>query len=516
MSSNFPLPTIFLLLFFIPLCRSQSRGTFIDCGSTVDTLVDGRLWEADTHYISAGTPQTLSTPVTSPILSTLRTFPLQNYLNRKFCYVFSVYRTGRYLLRTTYYYGGGTDIVPPVFDQVVDGTIWGLVNTTDDYASGNASYYEGVFEATGNTMSLCVAPNALTDSDPFISALEFVMLDWSVYNTTNFQTNGLRLVARHNFGYTTSITRFPDDPFDRFWEPFTAGNLTATSTTNVSTSGFWNLPPPKIFETSIAQSQPIPLDFQWPSVSLPNSTYYIALYFADDRDVLSSSTGSRMFSVKINGVMYYESLNLSPDGSAVFSTRWPLFGFTKISLTPTADSDLGPLINGGEVFEVFPLGRKTHTRDVIALENIKSTLLGYPLDWNGDPCMPRQYAWTGITCSEGTRIRVISLNLTSVGVSGSLSPNIANLTALTDLWLGDNNLTGPIPDISSLKRLQKLHLENNQFSGEIPQSLVGMTTLTELFLQNNNLTGEVPNGLERPGLTLKLSPGNNFSSPPPI
>lgn len=46
---------------------------------------------------------------------------------------------------------------------------------------------------------------------------------------------------------------------------------------------------------------------------------------------------------------------------------------------------------------------------VIALESIKSVLQGHPLDWSGDPCFPRQYTWTGITCSEGTRIRVISM-----------------------------------------------------------------------------------------------------------
>ncbi|CAM8927046.1 unnamed protein product [Rhodiola kirilowii] len=524
MSSNLPL-SIFLLLLSIPFSKSQyhfqspSRATYIDCGSTVDTIENGRLWEPDTPYISSGTPKTLalSINVTSPILATVRSFPLQNYVNRKFCYVFPVFRTGRYLLRTIYYYGGvnaGRN-VPPVFDQVVDGTVWGLVNTTDDYAGGNASYYEGVFAATGNSMSVCVAPNSLTDSDPFISAIEFVMLDRSVYNTTDFNTSGLRLVARNSFGYNGSIIRFPDDPFDRFWAPFASGNLTTASSTSVSTSGFWNLPPSKIFETSMAQSQPTLLEFQWPSVSLSNSIYYIALYFADGRDTLSSSGGSRVFSVKINDFLFYDNLSLTRDGSAVFSTRWPLDGFTKISLTPTTDSVSGPLINGGEVFEVFNLSRKTHTGDVIALETMKSVLQGLPLDWSGDPCMPSQYAWTGITCFEGNRIRVASLNLTGMGISGSLSPMIARLTALTDLWLGDNILSGPIPDLSSLRRLQRLHLENNQFSGEIPRSLVNISTLTEVFLQNNNLTGEVPYGLERPGLTLKLTPGNNFSSPPP-
>lgn len=158
-------------------------------------------------------------------------------------------------------------------------------------------------------------------------------------------------------------SRFPDDPFDRFWEPFPGQDLSTASAINVSTSGFWNLPPSKIFETSIAQSQPILLEFDWPSVSLPNSTYYIALYFADNLDTSSFSSGSRVFSVKINDYLYYESLRLTSEGSTIFSARWPLSGLTKISLIPSTGSELGPLINGGEVFEVFPIGRRTHTRD---------------------------------------------------------------------------------------------------------------------------------------------------------
>lgn len=46
---------------------------------------------------------------------------------------------------------------------------------------------------------------------------------------------------------------------------------------------------------------------------------------------------------------------------------------------------------------------------VIALERVKKSLRNPPLDWSGDPCMPRQYSWTGVTCSEGSNIRVVTL-----------------------------------------------------------------------------------------------------------
>ncbi|RVX22239.1 putative LRR receptor-like serine/threonine-protein kinase [Vitis vinifera] len=117
---------------------------------------------------------------------------------------------------------------------------------------------------------------------------------------------------------------------------------------------------------------------------------------------------------------------------------------------------------------------------VIALESVKKSLENPPHDWNGDPCFPSQYSWTGVTCSEGPRIRVVSLNLSNMGLSGSLSPSVANLTALTNIWLGNNSLSGSIPDLSSLKRLEILHLEDNQFSGEIPSSLGSIDSLQEL------------------------------------
>ncbi|KAK2966993.1 hypothetical protein RJ640_017711 [Escallonia rubra] len=42
--------------------------------------------------------------------------------------------------------------------------------------------------------------------------------------------------------------------------------------------------------------------------------------------------------------------------------------------------------------------------EVIGLEKLNKSFQNPPLDWNGDPCLPRQYSWTGVTCSEGSRL----------------------------------------------------------------------------------------------------------------
>lgn len=60
---------------------------------------------------------------------------------------------------------------------------------------------------------------------------------------------------------------------------------------------------------------------------------------------------------------YYSHLNVSQSGVALFANQWPLQGPTKIVLTPAPGSTLGPLINGGELFQVLPVGGRTYTRD---------------------------------------------------------------------------------------------------------------------------------------------------------
>ncbi|CAI9770982.1 unnamed protein product [Fraxinus pennsylvanica] len=491
---------LFILSLFSALSPSHSQRPTdirIDCGATEKSTIDGIEWLPDTGYISSGTPKNVMTKDLLQTLATVRTFPLKNNLFKKFCYEIQVVlgRTTKYMVRTTYFYGGiggDSNPRPPVFDQIVDGTLWAVVNTTEDYMNGNSAYYEGIFKPTGKNLSVCLAANTFTDSDPFISSLEVVPLWDQLYNSTDFNTYALSLVARHSFGFSGSIIKYPDDQFDRYWEPFGESNSPSLSSENVSVSGIWNVPPVRVFTTRLAKEQPEPLVLMWPPASLPNSTYYIALYFADDR----VSTSSRMLDITINGITYYNNLSLTPTGVVVFASQWPLSGLTNLTLTPSTGSNIGPLINAGEVFQMLTVGGKTLARDVVAIESLKQSFHNPPVDWNGDPCLPRQYSWTGVTCSEGPRIRIVTLNLTGMGLSGLISPNISKMTALTTI---------------SLKGLEILHLEDNRLGGQIASLLGNLKNLRELFVYNNNLTGQVPSNIAgKPGLNLRVTPGNPF------
>eukprot|EP00012_Vannella_robusta_P011631 CAMPEP_0206192974 /NCGR_PEP_ID=MMETSP0166-20121206/6287_1 /ASSEMBLY_ACC=CAM_ASM_000260 /TAXON_ID=95228 /ORGANISM="Vannella robusta, Strain DIVA3 518/3/11/1/6" /LENGTH=181 /DNA_ID=CAMNT_0053609591 /DNA_START=257 /DNA_END=798 /DNA_ORIENTATION=- len=75
-------------------------------------------------------------------------------------------------------------------------------------------------------------------------------------------------------------------------------------------------------------------------------------------------------------------------------------------------------------------------------------------------------------------------------LSGSI-PDFSSLPSLTQLHLNSNQLSGSIPDFTSLPSLTQLFLYNNQLSGTIPD-FSGLPSVTQLGLSDNLLVGQVP------------------------
>ncbi|GAB4849999.1 hypothetical protein Ancab_029298 [Ancistrocladus abbreviatus] len=507
------IPVFLLWLVSIPIAihaLPAPRGTLINCGSSEDVTVGDLKYITDQGLIKVGNTTTIKTANVLPALATLRFFPDESA--RKYCYVLPAIKGSKYLVRSTYYYGGfDGGKQPPVFDQIIDATRWSLVNTTEDYANGLASYYEIVVAAQSKVLTVCLGRNNHTGkSSPFISVLEVMSLEASVYRPVDFDKYMLHTVARQSFGFPKELISFPDDEFNRFWLPFNDSNPDVQCQSNITSSNFWNMPPAKALSSATTTSRGQKLQIQWPAVSLPSSNYYISLYFQDNRN--PSPYSWRVFSVWVNGEAFYSKLNATAKGVAVYATEWPLSGQTQITLIPEEGMPVGPVINAGEVMQVLPIGRRTLTMDVVAMEDLARSLDHPPSDWHGDPCLPPQNSWTGVTCSEAKNFaRVVTLNLTGRGLSGSLFPSLSNLTALNHLWLPDNKLSGPIPDMSAMKVLETLHLENNQLQGGIPKSLGTLPKIREIYLQNNKLDGQIPDNLKnRQGVDIRLTPGNNL------
>ncbi|KAJ9561028.1 hypothetical protein OSB04_006188, partial [Centaurea solstitialis] len=455
----------FLSIPISSISAAPPRGYFINCGSKTDIQQDGITFLRDEGYALSGNIITLNRTDILSVLTTLRYFP---YGPGKHCYEFPVTKGRKLLIRTTYFYGGfdgGVD--PPIFDQIIDGTNWSIVNTTEDYKNGLSSYYEIIVVANDKTISVCFASNEHTKApeSPFISSLELMNLEPSLYNSTDFGKYGLVTVARSNFA-DGDFLRFPDDPFNRYWQPFVDGNPTVEAHANVTTTEFWNRPPAKVFSSGSTTSRGKNLTLRWPPFSLPSNLYYVALYFQDTRS--TSPFSWRVFSILIDGETFYQDLNVTTKGVTVYGTEWPLSGDTEVVLTPRSDMPVGPLINAGEIYQILPLSGTTLSRDAMALQRFKQSLRNPPDDWNGDPCLPKEHPWYGIRCSEVNQVRIVSLNLTGLSLRGTLPKEIARLTALKELRLSMNKLTGPIPDLSPMKALEILHLDRNEFEGPFP------------------------------------------------
>ncbi|XP_019163121.1 PREDICTED: putative receptor-like protein kinase At3g47110 isoform X3 [Ipomoea nil] len=125
-----------------------------------------------------------------------------------------------------------------------------------------------------------------------------------------------------------------------------------------------------------------------------------------------------------------------------------------------------------------------------ALLSLKANMIGGPFQsWNESTHFCN---WVGITCGRKHQ-RVVTIDLHSSNLQGSLSPAVGNLSFLRELSLDNNTLSGIIPnDLGRLRRLSVLVLERNVFSGEIPKNLSHCVSLTEIYLGGNNLTGTFP------------------------
>jgi len=122
--------------------------------------------------------------------------------------------------------------------------------------------------------------------------------------------------------------------------------------------------------------------------------------------------------------------------------------------------------------------------------------------------------WSGITC---TRDHVSHISLFYNRLTGTLPPELGDLSRLQVVELWVNQLRGPIPaGLGNLSELISLDLSNNQFTDPFPVQLGSLTKLQNLSLAHNQIGGAIPTILgEMKSLdTLNLS-HNQFSGPIP-
>jgi hypothetical protein len=81
-------------------------------------------------------------------------------------------------------------------------------------------------------------------------------------------------------------------------------------------------------------------------------------------------------------------------------------------------------------------------------------------------------------------------------LSGSIPPELGNLSRRRMLSLHDNSLTGEIPpELGNCSSLGYLFLSDNLLSGHIPEVICKNLNLTYFDVSNNSLSGDITTGM---------------------
>jgi hypothetical protein len=114
-------------------------------------------------------------------------------------------------------------------------------------------------------------------------------------------------------------------------------------------------------------------------------------------------------------------------------------------------------------------------------------------------------------CSE---IRNVTyMNLQQVGLIGSLSNvDFSGLSALAQLNLSSNNLSGSLSFVCGLNLVVEVQLQNNQFSGPLPNCFASLQRLELFHVGSNVLNGALPPSLVESASLQKLLLSRNLFS----
>ncbi|XP_062231940.1 putative leucine-rich repeat receptor-like serine/threonine-protein kinase At2g19230 [Phragmites australis] len=454
----------------------------IDCGiPEKSSYVDGVTklpYVSDAGFTDAGSNHNVSAEYINPSCSkrylNLRSFPDA----ARSCYTLGSLAPGsKYLLRATFMYGNYDGLSrPPVFDLHLGVNFWTTVNIT---AADLAVLAEVIAIVRDDVVLVCLVNTG--SGTPFISGLDLRPLTSTLYPQVN-ATQGLVLLARRNFGPSDStvVVRYPDDPYDRAWTPWSNPAEWSEISTTEKVGGTAMAAPSAVMQTAITPLNASKnIDFSWDAV--PNQVYpapgYISnVHVAELRSLAGNAT--RQFYLTINGKLWY-GLPETPHYlfTDVIYDREPHQGFNQynVSLNATANSTLPPIINAVEVFSVISTANiGTEAQDVSAITGIKAKYQ-VKKNWMGDPCAPKALAWDGLSCSYDISgpPRITTVNLSSSGLSGDISFYFAKLKATQYLNLSHNKLTGSIPDVlSQLPSLNVIDLTGNQLNGSIPSGIL--------------------------------------------
>ncbi|XP_054782793.1 probable LRR receptor-like serine/threonine-protein kinase At1g05700 isoform X3 [Prosopis cineraria] len=466
----------------------------IDCGLTPES------WDNnDFHYEADGSPFVESGKVYSVSsehtltsdeeqswqqLNTLRSFPE----GQRNCYTLAPKqgRGNKYLIRAFFKYGNyDKNNSIPTFDLHLGVNYWTTIYLSD---SSDVVRSEVIHVAQSDHIDVCLINKG--QGTPFISSLELWPLPIKLYQPTP-NLLPLALTTRRNFGMTErfDFVRYPNDPYGRSWfqgDKDTKNSRPISTSIAIDDDSKEYKLPKEVLSTAIT-----PLNSSFPLVvnvnASTNHEYYVYLHFFEFEK--HSQNQQRSMDIAFTDSIRDNNVTLEYLQLQTIVHRIPReLSLTNISITSSPGSTLPPIVNDLEIYRVRHK-QNSPTREgdgkFDAMRNIRHGYNIMRISWQGDPCMPEDYRWEGVTCNNysGSIPRIISLNLSSSRLDGEIMGTI----------------------FSKLDMLESLDLSNNQLTGEIPESLAKVANLKVLNLTGNDLIGLVPESLEeKSGLTLSL------------
>ncbi|KAG9456514.1 hypothetical protein H6P81_001022 [Aristolochia fimbriata] len=505
-------PCFFVFLLFISTFATPSdaqREGFIslDCGlpdgASYKDPKTGIVYTSDAGYIQSGESKNISSSIlnSNPNLDAkfrkVRSFPAGD----RNCFSLKPAEKGKkYLVRAYFMHGSYNDEAATEFDLHLGTNVWTRVSQNKSSPPWSTTI---MAESSADSISVCLVN--IGSGTPFVSVVETRLLGDLMYPEMLNATHSLVAFGLYDLGSGSSTgetsIRYPDDEYDRIWTPLTNPNWISinTSVTNFS-QVTWIQPPTAVMRTAaVPRSSDGAISVDWEADD-PRTEFLVFRHLIDFRSTSGGNESSgRPIRCCVNqGDCYVAVLQyLVPQA---IGTSAPFTGYTKYSATfeKTADAPLPPLLNAVEIHTVRKLGlSETDSRDVDAMNNVGDAY-GVKKNWAGDPCLPKRYSWNGLDCSyvDGQPPRVISLNLSSSGLKGTIDPSLGDLKVLQYLDLSGNDLTGTIPVfVSTLSALTYLDLSGNKLTGAVPQFLAALSNLRHLNLSNNELSGSVPQPL---------------------
>ncbi|KAL6846308.1 hypothetical protein ACP4OV_023756 [Aristida adscensionis] len=402
----------------------------IDCG--LDAKVDGYTdddtkiyYVPDGAYTDAGESLEVSAEYKKRqhwprLYTTVRSFPS----GERNCYALPTAAGAKYLLRLEACYGnhdGENDSSSLEFELNLGSQYWDTVS----FVSGEQpSVREVVFVAWASWAPACLVD--IGRGAPFVSVLELRRLDGALYPPL-MASQAMATFARENMGPSgIEITRYPDDPYDRYWWMTTDPQWANLSTAQVIPPNPGFMEPLPVLQTAIAAAgnSSTTLSYPWQKHSSA-CPFMVFLHFSDFQNAQL-----RQFDIYLNGNRLRPAGEkaVSPPylaASCVYSSGWYRApdGAYNLTLVATAASVLPPMLNAIEIYYLVAFDRP----------------MTFPKD----------------------------LNLSNSNLGGRISKNFTLLTALENLDLSSNDFRGSIPDsLPSLPSLRVLNLSGNHLSGD--------------------------------------------------